>query len=47
MNLPNTCIASSMAIPSLDNLTPDEKRNLIFNVNNTLEISIENFNNDL
>src|SRR5579862_2135351 len=33
-------------VPSLANLTPDEKRNLIFNVNDVLEIPIKDFNDN-
>lgn len=33
-------------ISTLTNLTPDEKRNLLFNINNTLEIPIEDFDNN-
>jgi len=42
MNFP----ASLTNTNSLTNLTPDEKRNLIFNVNDTLEIPIEDFDNN-
>ena len=43
MNLPIVCIASSTVTFSLANLTPDEKQNLIFNIDGVLEIPIEDF----
>ena len=44
---PTTPYVASPTITSFPiNLTPDEKRNLIFNINDTLEIPIEDFNNN-
>ncbi|CAG8854377.1 28621_t:CDS:2, partial [Gigaspora margarita] len=43
-NMDLSCIASSEAA-SIINLTPDEKRGLLFNVNFSLEIPMGDFNN--
>ena len=46
MNLPIICVAFSIVTSSLANLTPDEKQNLIFNIDGVLKILIEDFDNN-
>ena len=45
-SLPLAIVTTPLIITSTSNLTPDEKRELLFNVRRTLEIPMEDFNDE-